>query len=84
MKQIYFATVKIAIEANSDGEACDAISETLRPLMGEAIIDWEYTTNADRSIINEPEYIGAFPDEMDEGDVFWMTPLDDSKELDTQ
>ncbi|RUX60131.1 hypothetical protein [Mesorhizobium sp. M7A.F.Ca.CA.002.12.1.1] len=40
----YIITVEILLEADGEGEACDAIAETMRPLLkefgGECFIDW--------------------------------------------
>ncbi|RWI46833.1 MAG: hypothetical protein EOQ93_29335 [Mesorhizobium sp.] len=40
----YIATIEIILEADSQAEACDAIAETMRPLLkefgGECFIDW--------------------------------------------
>ncbi len=37
--KVYRATIHIAVEADSEAEACDYISETMRG----AVMDWEYT-----------------------------------------
>lgn len=49
---MYFvAKIEILIAANDQNEACDAISETMRPLLRtfnseSCIIDWRYSGNA--------------------------------------
>lgn len=48
---IYKATVEVFVAVNSEGEACDAIAEALRPLLREFAgpescwIDWRYAGN---------------------------------------
>jgi hypothetical protein len=45
---VYIAHVLIAVEAGSEAEACDAISESLRSCMIKhpAFIDWQYAKDA--------------------------------------
>jgi hypothetical protein len=49
---VYVARIYIAVEADSHAEACDAVSEALRPLLREhepesSVLDWHYTDNDD-------------------------------------
>lgn len=47
----YKATIEILIWVDDEGEACDCISETMRPLLREfagpesSVIDWRYAEN---------------------------------------
>jgi hypothetical protein len=47
MRKAFIATVQVVVLADSEGEACDGISETLRPLEerlgGNFLLDWRYT-----------------------------------------
>jgi len=47
MTAIFKATIDIYLEASAEGEACDAVAETLRPLLkrytpDSCILDWQY------------------------------------------
>lgn len=47
---LFKATIEILLEADSEAEACDTVSETMRPLLrghgGDAFLDWQYTRKA--------------------------------------
>jgi hypothetical protein len=67
MMNTYKAIIELTIAANSEGEACDAVAETLREgvgITGDAsgnveIVDWAYTQYADgtytRPVCVEPK-----------------------------
>lgn len=50
MTKLFLARVEILLQVASEGEACDALSETLRPLLiefgGEVFVDWRYADQA--------------------------------------
>lgn len=53
----YLATIKVLVEADSPAEACDLLSEMLRP----AVVDWTYL-GQDMPISQymvDPDYPGA-------------------------
>lgn len=46
----YMATIEVLVDVDDDGEACDCIAETLRPLLrefspGSPVIDWRYAAS---------------------------------------
>lgn len=58
MKKVYIATVQIAVEAEDNPTACDAISECLTHnlMHNGAILDWSYVPV--NGVFLEPEYAG--------------------------
>ena len=70
-KNIYIATVQIAVEADSDDEACDSISACLSEnlLYSGAIVDWAYLSDGKGGYI-EPEYKGEIEEPIEEGELF--------------
>jgi hypothetical protein len=47
----YKATIELLLDVDGEGEACDAIAETLRPLLKEfagpdsCFVDWKYSSD---------------------------------------
>ena len=58
MKTTYRAIVEIYVEVENEAEACDAISEMLRPMLQEhepmsCFVDWNYATTPTPMIADE-------------------------------
>jgi hypothetical protein len=77
MDKYFIATIKVLVKADSQAEACDLISETLRP----ATVDWTYlglnypltplVPELMQNPYRSPSEI-TLPDNYDEGDIFNM------------
>ena len=67
---VYIAHVLIAVEANSEAEACDAISEPLRSNMikHSAFIDWQYAKDASGKLLLPVD--AGLKEIEEEGDAF--------------
>lgn len=59
MTQGYVATIKLLVEAKSEAEACDLISETLSDQRG--FVDWGYVMEGDTLTPLEPPDAGDGP-----------------------
>jgi len=72
MKRVWIATVQIAIVADSEAEACDGVSESMRNATGldTDIPDWQYMTIGAQRL--SPCHHMDYPDdyEFEEGEVF--------------
>lgn len=70
-KSIFIATVKLAIEADNETEACDSITGCLTEnlMMSEAIIDWEYCPD-EKGVITGPVFKGILNAPFEEGELF--------------
>ncbi|HTF27216.1 MAG TPA: hypothetical protein VK625_00150 [Flavitalea sp.] len=70
MRKIFIATVQIAVVAEDTSEACDSISACLTEnlMQSHAIVDW--THKEENGIFPDPVYVGQFPDQTDEGEIF--------------
>lgn len=70
MKRAYLATIHVLIPAEDQGEACDAIAETMRPLSllygNGSFIDWQHATEAGPVAVELPDGFVA-DDEADFG-----------------
>jgi hypothetical protein len=53
---LWKATVELLLEADSEDEVHDAVSETLRPLTGQgyAFLDWQYLDWRENALNSEP------------------------------
>ena len=65
MKKIFVTSINIAIEAESETEACDYLSETLR----DQVLDWQYIQNKDGTW-PIPIEVPVDLDNYEEGDAF--------------
>lgn len=70
-KNIYIATVQIAVVADSVAEACDAISECLSENLQRvgAIVDWSYLSDGKGEYV-QPVDKGAIEMPIEEGELF--------------
>lgn len=74
MKKVFIATIKVAIQAESQTEACDALTAMLTEhLMHDpetSLVDWQYT-QAENGQVNEPELKGEYDlSIIEEGEIF--------------
>lgn len=70
-QNVFIATVQIAVFAESEPEACDAMTECLTNNLkyNAAIIDWQY--KSENSVYILPQSIGEIEsDEFEEGELF--------------
>jgi hypothetical protein len=65
-RQIYIATVQLGIAADSEAEACDAVSETLS-LEDMAIFDWAYLRLGGQVLTPVMKLVGD-PGDYEEGE----------------
>ncbi len=71
MKQVFICTIQVAIAADSEGDACDAMTAifTENLMQEKTILDWEYKANGDS--YSTPVPAGEFDlDAVEEGDIF--------------
>ena len=58
-KNIYMATIQVAVMAKSPDEVCDGIHELLQENPPEFILDWKYTGDLVPAINGGSTYTGA-------------------------
>jgi hypothetical protein len=69
-KKVFIATVHVLVFADSEGEACDALTESLTNNLMEAgaIVDWQYIDKNGVSV--PPAFAGHFNNTDPEGEIF--------------
>ena len=72
MKRIWTAMINVAVVADSEGAACDVISEAMREItdLDGCFVDWAYVTYSGRPLL--PVHNDDFPDDhqFEKGEVF--------------
>lgn len=70
MEKVFTATIMVAIKANEQAEACDALTAMLTEnlMQSGSLIDWQYTKTNGR--ISQPEFKGEYDlKNIDEGEI---------------
>lgn len=82
IKKVFFCNIKIAIQADSEGEASDFMTALLTERLQyeqKTIIDWQYV-QFNPEIFSEPTYAGMFDlDDLQEFEVFNAYPLPEAE-----
>lgn len=69
MEKCYVATVQVLVQANSHGEACDGIGETMREAERSGfVVDWSYLKVGGQHLSPEERFFNL--QDYEEGDAF--------------